>query len=323
MSTGRRQLVPPLRTVLATKQLKDARNEREAIRQQLVQTVEALERTRRAKAPRVPKHQARRRLKGDRVRICAGDLHGMKREPKAVAAFLHDVAQLNPHEIILGGDIVDCGGFLAQHHTLGYVAETDYSYEEDTIAGNQFLDSLQRIAAKARFEYLEGNHERRVETWAVTQVLRHARDAELLRRAVAPEFLLDLKARDIPYRRLSVCYDGLDVPGVIKRDACYYFHGITTSKHAAALTLLRTSANCVFFHTHRAQSDIQRRVSAGTIGAWNPGCLCAQQPLWQHGAPTDWTNGYAVQFVTRTGKFLHINVPILDGTTLLSSLLGR
>lgn len=321
--SSRRQLVAPLRSVIAANDLKHVKAQRDALRTQLVATVETLERTRRAKAPRLPVAKPHRHLKGDRVRLCVGDLHGMRREPKAVAAFLADAAKLRPDEIILGGDIVDCGGFLALHHTLGYVAETDYSYEQDIAAANQFIDQLQRIAPAARLEYLEGNHERRVETWCLTQTLRHMRDSELLRRAVAPEFLLNLKQRGIPYWRLSECYDGLDVPGVIKRDSCYYFHGITTSKHAASITLLRTSANCVFFHTHRAQSDIQRRVSAGTIGAWNPGCLCGQQPLWQHGAPTDWTNGYAVQFVSRTGKFLHINVPILDGATLITSLLGR
>jgi hypothetical protein len=54
-------------------------------------------------------------------------------------------------------------------------------------------------APKARIDYIEGNHERRVETWCVTQSLRNSKDAEFLRRAFAPEFLLNLKERGIPY----------------------------------------------------------------------------------------------------------------------------
>lgn len=291
-----------------------------ALESQLKFTVATLDRTRAAKARKLTPAKPRPRLKGDRVRVLFGDLHGAKLHRPTVNALLGDLKAINPHEVILGGDMVDCGGFLAQHHTLGYVAETTYSYEQDIAETNAFLDQVALNAPRASIEYLEGNHERRVETWCITQTLRHGRDAEMLRRAIAPEFQLNLEQRRIPYYRLSEFYDGLDVPGVIRRGNLYLFHGITTSKHAASLTLLRTSANSVFFHTHRAQHDIQRRVGPGVIGAWNPGCLCEQQPLWQHGAPTDWTNGYAVQYLSRTGRFLHLNVPIIDGRSDFAAL---
>lgn len=324
MVPAQRKLLAPLREQLAAHKRREIERELSAVRKQLGQTVAALERARSARSPRALRVAPRKaRLKGDRIRICVGDLHGARECLASVTAFLGDVKALNPHEIILGGDIVDCGGFLAQHHTLGYVAEADYSYEEDIACAAAFLDALQDAAPRARIEYLEGNHERRVETWCITQTLRHRRDAEMLRRAFAPEFQLELAQRGIKYFRLSECYDGLNVPGVIHRDKCYYFHGITTSRHAAAMTLLRSSGNSVYFHTHRAQTDIQRRISVGIIGAWNPGCLCTLQPLWNHGAPTDWTNGHAVEFISRTGRFLHVNVPIIDGTSDLTALLRR
>lgn len=308
---------------LSAQREKSLRAELAAVRRQLTHTVSALERARGIPRRTVAPVPRRARLKGDLVRVLAGDLHGCKRDAPTVASFLADVRALQPHEVILGGDITDCGGFLAQHHTLGYVAETDYSYEDDTAAANDFLTQLQRAAGRARVDYLEGNHERRVETWCVTETLRHRRDSELLRRALAPEYMLGLARRGIRYFRLSESYDDLNVPGIIRRGSVLILHGITTARHAAATSLLRTSANTVYFHTHRAQSDIQRRVGVGIIGAWNPGCLCSLQPLWQHGAPTDWTNGYAVQFVSRTGKFLHLNVPIIEGTSLLTSLFRR
>lgn len=318
-------LAQGLRTQLADHSRREVVRELAAVRKQLAHTTAALERERRAKV-RLPvlRPAARKfRLKGDKIRVCVGDLHGAKQCPRSVAAFLGDLKALDPQEIILGGDIADCGGFLAQHHTLGYVAETEYSYEEDIASANRFLDAIQALAPRARIEYLEGNHERRVETWCITQTLRHQRDSEMLRRAMAPEFLLHLDRRGIAYYRLSEFYDSLSVPGVIHRDKCFYFHGITTAKHAASLTLIRSSGNSVYFHTHRAQSDIQRRISVGIIGAWNPGALCDQQPLWQHGSPTDWTNGHAVQFISRTGRFLHLNVPIIDGHSDLTALLKK
>jgi hypothetical protein len=113
--------------------------------------------------PRPGKPRARR--KDDIVRVVASDLHGMKQHAAAVQAFLGDLKVLDPDELILNGDMTDCGGFLAQHHTLGYVAEVEYSYEEDTAAANRFLDACATQAPHARLEMLEGNHEGRVERW--------------------------------------------------------------------------------------------------------------------------------------------------------------
>lgn len=89
------------------------------------------------------------------------------------------------------------------------------------------------------------------------------------------------------------------------------------------MTRVRTAGNCVFGHIHRAQADVGRSLHNGVTGTWSPGCLCELQPLWNHGAPTDWTHGYAVQFISRTGKFLHINVPVIDGESLFTSLLKK
>lgn len=288
---------------------------------ELEETRATLKRTLDARAVRIPtSKEARERQAGDVVRVIIPDTHGAKADKRAVAALLADIKVLRPHEIIMLGDHVDCGGFLAQHHVMGYVAETSYSYEEDVEHANGFLDAVQIAAPGAKIEYLEGNHERRVETWCVTQTLRHAKDAEGLRQLYAPEFRLRLASRGISYYRQSVFYDGLSVPGVIKRGKCFFFHGISTSKNAVAATQDRIGGNCVFGHTHRAQSELARRVGTGVVGSWNPGCLCELQPLWQHTAPTNWTHGYAVQLVSQDGGFLHLNIPILDGETHLPSL---
>lgn len=310
-----------LRTQLFQREQEESKRKIAALKDQLRITVDALTRSRRQKRARIQAVKARPRLRGDRVRLIIPDTHGAKADPIAIAACLADAKAIAPHEVILLGDHVDCGGFLAQHHTMGYVAESDYSYEEDIAHANAFLDGLQQAAPAASVEYLEGNHERRVETWCVTETLRHRRDSEMLRRAFAPEYLLDLEARDIRYYRLSEFYDGLPVPGVIKRGKVFFFHGFSTAKNAAAATQAKVAGNCVFAHTHRAQSDISKPMGAGVVGSWNPGCLCVPQPLWQHGRPTDWTHGYAVEFVSRTGNFLHLNVPIIDGQSLFTSLL--
>lgn len=202
---------------------------------------------------------------------------------------------------------------------MGYVAETAYSYEDDLAETNAFLDSLRIAAPAAKIEYIEGNHERRVETWCITQTLRHTKDAEGLRQLYAPEFRLFLKQRGITYYRQGEFYDGLPIPGVIKRGKCYFFHGISTAKNATAKTVEQLAGNCVFGHTHRAESTVVRKLGSGVIGSWNPGCLCELQPLWQHTNPTTWTHGYGIQLVHDT-DFLHLNIPIIESKSLFGAL---
>jgi len=280
-----------------------------------------------ATAARRPKKLAKARQskskRGDKVRMLMGDLHGSYRDENAVARVIADAKTLQPDEIILGGDMVDCGGFLAQHHTLGYVAELAYTYEEDLSHAAQFLDALAAVAPNASIEYLEGNHESRVERWAITQALKSKGDAEWLVRQVSPEHQLGLKGRGIPYYRVSEYHDGLSIPGWIKRDKIYITHAISFAKHAAAQALAKTAGNVVFFHSHRADAFTTNLVHGGTVSAWNPGCLCGSQPLYRHSNPSGWSQGYAVQFLAKSGNFLHLQVPIIEGESLLAPLLSR
>lgn len=283
-----------------------------------------LREARTARGPRrLPKARTRKYTHGDIVRVTVPDSHGSSIDPAAAGAFLADLKMLAPHEVVLMGDHVDCGGFLAQHHTLCFVAQTDYSYEEDLLAANQFLDEIQARAPRAVFDYLEGNHERRIETWCITETLRHRKDCELLRKALAPEYMLRLKERGITYRRESECYDGLSLPGTIRRGACYFTHGFSTAKNAGDAHLRKIAGNICYAHTHRAQSWITSLTAVGTVAAHNGGCLCRLQPLWRHTDPTQWTHGYSVQFVDRrTGYFFHVNIPIVDGVSMFRPTLS-
>ena len=54
--------------------------------------------------------------------------------------------------------------------------------------------------------------------------------------------------------------------------------------------------------------------------AYCPWCLCTLQPLWRHTQPTNWSHGYGLQFVSKGGEFIHLNVPI-DGGSFIGPLL--
>lgn len=308
-------------TASEVKRLKEQLRASESAKAKLAATLDRHLHTQRVRpvAPAKP----RRRGKEDIVRVVIPDTHGAKVDKPALAACLGDIKALSPDEVILLGDHVDCGGFLAQHHTLGYVAESSYTYESDIAAANAFLDAVQAAAPRARVEYIEGNHERRIETWSLTQTLRNSKDAEYLRRAFAPEFLLNLAERGIPYYRQGEFYDDLPIPGTIRRGKCYFTHGSSTSKQATTTMLTNFAGNIVFGHTHREQSSSARPVHTGQIKSWNPGCLCELQPLWMHTSPVSWTHGVGLQLVAKSGEFLHLNIPIIGGKSLLGSLAGK
>lgn len=297
-------------------------SDNQALRRRVDQLSRALEE---ANRPRKAIHVSPsiRKAGKEFIRVIIPDSHGSATDLSAAGTFLADLKTLAPREIVMLGDHVDCGGFLAQHHTLGYVAQTDYSYCDDIAAANNFLNGIQTAAPKAAIHYIEGNHERRVETWCVTQTLRHSKDCEMLRQAFAPEYLLHLKQRGIRYYRQAEHYDGVRVPGAIRLDNCFFWHGVSAAKQAASVNITQFGGNVVYGHTHRTQADSRRPVAKGDIGAWCPGCLCKQQPLWQHTRPTDWTLGYGVQIVDSRGDFLHINVGIVDGRSLLMPLLNQ
>lgn len=271
--------------------------------------------------PRLQPKQRRRKTRGDRTRLIFGDMHGSQMEPAVVEAILGDIQRLQPAEIVLLGDMVNCGGHLAEHHTLGYVAEIEeQSYEADIQATSAVLDRIQSIAPSSRIYYLEGNHEERVERWCVTRTLGSKRDAQFLLEQYSPQRLLRLKERGIDYYRRSVFYDGLPVPGTLRLDKCYFWHSTSSARHAASTNVARVGGNVVYGHTHRIQQDQQRLVSTGEISAWCPGCTCRLQPFWRHSEPTNWSHGQAIQLITPEKNFLHINVPIIAGQSLFLPL---
>jgi len=91
------------------------------------QQAERIERMGKPRA-KLPAGKSPKRHKGSYLRVIVPDTHGSQCDPAAIAAFLGDVERLQPREIVMMGDHLDCGGFLAEHHVWGYVPECDYTY---------------------------------------------------------------------------------------------------------------------------------------------------------------------------------------------------
>lgn len=252
------------------------------------------------------------------TRLILPDSHGVFIDPKAAAAVVKDIKKIQPDEIIGLGDHIDVAGIYSAHPP-GYVKDLEYSLEADYEAAEKFWDEVQKAAPKATGAVFEGNHEQHVERW-IARTFPNARDATAQLSILSPAKRLRYKERGFKYIRMSERYGGLSVPGVIKLGKCYFVHGITAAKHAAAVHVERFGANVVFGHCHRASSYIARTIAADAIGGWCPGTLAQLQPLYQHTTPSNWTHGYAIQVISGNGRFIHINVPIVNGWSGLDLL---
>lgn len=262
------------------------------------------------------------RTSPNKVRVIMPDSHGKHIDLRARAAFLGDLKVLAPNYMVRVGDHLDCAGTFSTHQR-SYTNEMAESYEDDVGATNSFFDDTHRAApGLEEDDYLEGNHEQHVERWA-SRTFQNQKDAVALLEAYGPEKVLHLKKRGIRYYKRSEHYQGISIPGTIRRGKCFFVHGISHSKHATYVHLTRFGANVVHGHTHRSQSAVERTVITNGIGAWCPGTLAKLQPLYKHTEPTSWSHGYGVQFINPSGRFIHINVPIIDGKSMLLDVAGR
>ena len=205
------------------------------------------------------------------VRLVVPDSHGEHIDLAARASFLADVKRLVPDEVIWLGDHVDCGGVFSVHQR-SYTKELTEAYEDDIAAANSLLDAVQKLAPKARHWYILGNHEDHVERWASRSFSSH-KDAELVLRHIGPIKLLRLRERGFTVIKSTETYNGLSVPGAMRRGKCHFTHGISASKHAADAHLRGFGASVVFGHCHRSMSVIERSVASSGHGAWCPGTL--------------------------------------------------
>lgn len=255
-------------------------------------------------------------------RVLIPDTHGAHIDPAAAAAFLADLEYLQPRELVWLGDHMDCGGFLASHHTIGFVAETTYSFADDIAAANDFMDAVQKRTPKAVNHVLTGNHEHRIERWCCTHALGNNKDINLLLSTFGVQASLHLDKRGMHYYSRGHISPELRVRGAIKLGSCYFVHDVSTARNAAQVAVNKWGSSVAFGDTHRIDFAVSRKAERDIIGATN-GCLSTLRPYWQETNITDWSHGYGVQIVTADGDFLHIIVPIIEGRSLLGPLLGR
>lgn len=309
------------KVIAAQARIRELQRENKALRKDREELLEEYnDAQNRRKVPKSPK--AKRKTLDSTCRVAVGDVHGMRMDRKAVRAFLMDLKIFEPEVVVLGGDIADCDGWLAKHQPIGFVPDTDYSYQEDIAAANWFLDEVQKAAPQATIHYIEGNHEDRVERWIVDQVRAHNRDSAFLCSLVTPKVLLRLKERGIHYYSRHDVHVAGCPRGWIMQGDMFYTHQLGKGKNAARSAVGQAAGNVTYFDTHRRDVGVRVFPNVGMCAAYNPGCMCTMQPVYQNSNPTDWTQGYQVDFVSKS-TFQPIQVPIWRGESLARNMVSR
>jgi hypothetical protein len=309
-----------LKKQLEAEKIRRRRIERElvVVETSLAQQGEIISR-RAAKLFRSPKSKGR--VKGGHFhRICIPDTHGAHIDRAAAAAFLGDLEYLNPREVVWLGDHLDCGGFLAAHHTIGFVPETAVEWPDDIAGANEFIDEVQKRTPKAEHHFLTGNHEHRIERWCCQQALGKTRTAQHFLDVHGTESVLHLRKRGFHYYARGQMEPQGRVRGAIKLGRCWFVHDVSTAKNAAQVAINKWGTNVMFGDTHRIDMAYGRKAERDIVAATN-GCLSIHQPYWQETNITDWSHSYGLQIVTNDGDFVHIVVPIVEGRSLLGPFL--
>lgn len=216
------------------------------------------------------------------------DCHFPEHEPVAQSVVVRAAAMMRPDVIIQLGDILDCAGFTTHPPKTMAEGKFDNYLEHEVKPAKAFLKALSKHTKK--LVLVEGNHENRVERWAMRD-----KGGSAVYEMVSPRKLLaDCVDKWVPYRDPLSHYE-------ICR-GLWAVHGWSYGKHATTEHLSRSSNfSIVHGHTHRIQSSTRKDpVSGRLLEAHSFGCLSKLQPLWQGANPTDWAHGFGVVYVDDT-----------------------
>lgn len=253
--------------------------------------------------------------------IIIPDVHFPEHDNSAVEVMLAAHRVINPDYTLLLGDVIDCGLF-SLHSKRTLIENEAYDYNKLEVEPcNKFLDQLQRQTKRHTY-YLEGNHEQRIERWAVNNGII----GESLYKLISPQATLAAHRKNftmIPYTPPTGDQRGFIqiVPPSPKMQTggLVGVHGWSFARHAASVHLEKSrSQSVVFGHVHRQESKVSRDPWTGKlIKAFCPGTLSKLQPLYfVGGAPSDWTHGFALLYVGSTSWTEYL-ISIVNGRCVL------
>ena len=196
------------------------------------------------------------------------------------------ISDFKPHEVICGGDMMDCGA-ISHHNERKHGLTEGMRLEEDAADTRALiLDPIESIRCDR--VYLIGNHE----AWLDQFTEMHPSLGKLL----APETLLGLS-------RWKVIPQG----GNYRLGKLAFKHGdkITGGEHVAKAAVINSERSIRFGHRHTwavytkmSDLDVQHKHTGVSMP-----CMCRKGPGYGKGAANKWINGFGYGYVDKNGSF--------------------
>lgn len=218
-----------------------------------------------------------------------------------VLAYIKD---LQPDLIILGGDIVDASGtYGVDSWSAKDVEEKGIpAYNRDSRILLDLMVKLDKLAPKAKYVFLEGNHEERYQRMFRRYPTLLEGKFKFQRDGVPTE--IQHKFTWIPYGDYESYYkigDTLFMHGTLYPDA-----------HAKKMAYCYTPSKVVYGHLHDFQAYTVHNGDPRRPGrfAVTCGCLCERLPDYKKGMPNKWLNGF-IDFTVVDGH-VAINAHLIE-----------
>jgi hypothetical protein len=233
-------------------------------------------------------------------------------DPKALSCMLQFAADFKPHDVILGGDILDCGP-IARHHNKGKPRKTEgfRLLRDAEECRENIINPLQSLVPRdGQLSYIVGNHEDWIE--------------DLLDEDPALEGLVNIRK----LLNLGTRWNVIEQGRGIQYHKLYFLHGDTIKggEHCAKAGVLNYERNVRFGHFHTLQqytktSPIDAEVAK--TGVAIP-CLCSKDVGYMERIPNKWVQGFEWGYVDDGGGPFEDHVAIIiRGNAVINGKLYR
>jgi len=218
----------------------------------------------------IPKRQ-RERVSGGKNVLFLPDVHCPYQDDKALAVMREWVTDnFNITDVVLGGDFCDF------FEVSRYPKKERMFFDEELERCVGLLGEIRSwFSAKARFTFIEGNHEKRLPIYIQNNAPKIAR----LRGVEVPE-LLELERLNIRYVINEKLLELTEAP--FKIGNMHYIHGheiLGGGIHVAHTKYMKIQDNFIMGHHHTSQQKIFRQLTK-LKGAWATGCMCDCNPSY-------------------------------------------
>jgi hypothetical protein len=221
---------------------------------------------------------------------------------KAMSIALQFIADFKPHDIILGGDMLDCAAI--SHHNKNRPGRTEglRVLSDAKELRDVFLTEIEK-QRRARKSYIIGNHE----DWLSDLV-----DAE-----PGLEGIVDLRTI------LSLGDNWRVIPqgGHLNLGKLTFIHGdqLRGGEHVAKAAVVAYERSVRFGHFHTFQAYTKTSaldIKQGRTGVVVP-CLCTKDPKYGEGAPNRWVQGLNYGYIQSDGSYSDYIALIVNGRTII------